>query len=66
VTTAAHYTAANGRTLGYAVSGHVRGILPRNAHAHGTWTAEVQVLDENQNVIDNCATGVVHRHAKLS
>ena len=66
VTSAAHYTAANGRTFSYAVSGHLRGILPRNAHAHGTWTAKVQVLDTNRNVIDNCTTGVVHWHATLS
>jgi hypothetical protein len=59
------YTAANGRTLTYAVSGHLHGILPRNAHAHGTWTANVQILDTNGNVIDNCATGGVHWHTTL-
>jgi hypothetical protein len=60
------YTAANGRTLSYSVSAHLRGILPRNAHAHGTWTAQVQVLDTNRNVIDTCTTGLVHWHATLS
>lgn len=60
------YTAANGRTLSYAVSAHVGGILPRNGHAHGTWTAKVKILDTNQSVIDNCTTGVVHWHATLS
>jgi hypothetical protein len=61
----AMYSAANGQTLSYAVSVHLRGILPRNAHAHGTWTAHVQIRDTNQNVIDTCTTGVVSWHARL-
>ena len=65
VTSAVTYSAANGRMLSYAVSAHLSGILPRNAHAHGTWTAKVQVRDTNQNVIDNCTTGVVKWHATL-
>ena len=60
------YSAASGRTLSYAVSVRLNGILPRNAHAHGTWTAKVQVLDTSRNVIDNCTTGLVHWHATLS
>lgn len=51
------------KTYSALVSIHLRGMLPRNAHVHGTWTAQVRLMDTNQNQINSCSTGLVRWHA---
>jgi hypothetical protein len=57
---------ATGQPVTFVVSAHLRGKLLLGGRARGTWTAEVQVLDANQNQIDSCSTGVVDWKAKLT
>jgi hypothetical protein len=64
-TTAASYSAAQGRSLSFDVSATLAGKLQQGERAVGTWTGQVRVLDVNQHQIDACNTGAITWKARL-
>lgn len=52
--TSASYSAAQGRSLSFAVSATLAGRLRHGGRASGSWGAEVRVLDANHQQVDIC------------